>query len=110
MLRNILFVVLFFLVNSVLSQTAITHSTHTNAAGYTLASEGDLYYCQDDDLIFIGLSNGSLHPIAQNLKEILNQNNSAAATKISNIATPIDIQDAATKGYVDQNLKKIKQS
>ncbi len=41
-----------------------------------------------------------------NLANVLAKNNSANATKITNLADPIDAQDAVTKQYVDSKIPK----
>ncbi|MBL4745115.1 MAG: hypothetical protein JKY08_01980 [Flavobacteriaceae bacterium] len=66
------------------------------------ASEGDLYRHHKSNVIYIGLSDGSYHPILTNLQEILAQANDAASKKITNLGTPLKPKDAATKEYVDK--------
>jgi len=43
----------------------------------------------------------------QNLSNVLTQNNDGGAKQIKNIADPTDIQDVATKAYVDQMMQII---
>jgi hypothetical protein len=46
---------------------------------------------------------------AQALSQVLASDNDAGANRIENLANPIDIQDAATKAYVDQLESRIQQ-
>lgn len=108
MRQTILLSICLMLCNLVISQTEIAHSVHLLAKTTTIGAEGDLYICKDDNLIFIGLSNGSLHAIAQNLKEILEQGNDASLKQITNLSDAVNLQDAITKNDVDNNVNKNK--
>ena len=48
---------------------------------------------------------GNSQPVTPNLASVLAVNNSANNTKITNLQNPTDIQDAATKGYIDSQLQ-----
>ncbi|PCH75437.1 MAG: hypothetical protein COB98_08945 [Flavobacteriaceae bacterium] len=67
----------------------------------TTAAQGDLYKHNTSAVVYIGLRDGSYHPILTNLQEILAQANDAATKKITNLGTPTDPKDAVTKEYVD---------
>ncbi|PCI06230.1 MAG: hypothetical protein COB81_01500, partial [Flavobacteriaceae bacterium] len=108
MRQTLLLSICLILCNLVFSQTEIDHSVHLLANTTTIGAEGDLYICKDDDRIFIGLSNGSLHPIAQNLKEILAQGNDAVVKHITNLGNAVNLQDALTKNDVDNSVHKNK--
>jgi len=91
----IIFILTILSYSNITSQTTIT-SDDINAQN---AGEGDLYI--HNNVIYIGLTDGSYHPINKNLEEILTQANDAGTKKISNLGVPTAPNDAATKAYVD---------
>ena len=83
--------------SNIISQTIITNIDITAQN----AGEGDLYIHNTSNVIYIGLSSGSYHPINKNLQEILAEANDANELKITNLGAPTNPKDAVTKEYVD---------
>jgi len=88
--------VFFIAFNLINAQTTIPDAT----ASLFTASEGDHYIGNPSGTIFIGLANGAYQPIYKTLGEFLAFGNSAGTLTISNLADPINLQDAATKNYI----------
>ncbi|PCH75434.1 MAG: hypothetical protein COB98_08930 [Flavobacteriaceae bacterium] len=91
-------IVLFLVSLHVHGQTLIYDNDLNNNS---TAAQGDLYKHNTSGVIYIGLSDGTYHPILINLQELLAQANDASDTKITNLGTPTDPKDAVTKQYVD---------
>ena len=85
--------------SNIISQTIITADDITAQN----AGEGDLYklVSSTSTIIYIGLTDGTYHPINKNLQEILAEGNSADGNKIIDLGTPTAPTDAVTKKYVD---------
>ena len=93
-----------------------TWYTGTAAPAGINAQEGDFYINENTGDIY-RLSNSTFRLIGslgaseggsvnnQNLEAVLQQGNSAANQKITNVGTPTDASDAATKDYVDDQVE-----
>ena len=92
-----------------------TWYTGTTAPIGIAAQEGDFYINENTGDVY-RLSNGTFQLIGslgaseggsvnnQNLEAVLQQGNSAANRRITNVGTPTDADDAATKDYVDDQI------
>jgi len=98
---NKYFIFLTFILICTISAHSQTQITDADITSGTSAGEGDLYIHQTSQVIYIGLEDGSYYPINKNLKDILAEANDANALKITNLGTPTNPNDAATKQYVD---------
>jgi len=97
MKKLIILLTLFIITTHAFAQSIILDSN----ISIKNAGEGDLYKGSPSGIIYIGLEDGSYHPINKNLEDILAQANDAGASKITNLGAPTDPNDAVTKQYVD---------
>ncbi len=75
---------------------------------YINEATGDVYKFSNDAFAIIGNLEASPDTDrTQSLSSVLQQNNSAAKQKITDLGEPTDPQDAATKFYVDEKLPLI---
>jgi len=99
-----IFTLLFILNLS--AQTTVTSVTNATVQSNN-ASEGDFYIGTEApvNLIYIGLSDGTYHPLySKGLEEILAIDNDATSLKIIDLLNPVNPQDIATKFFVDGQL------
>jgi len=103
-MKTTLFSFVFFIAFNLLNaQTTIPDAT----ASLFTATEGDHYIGNPSGTIFIGLASGAYQPIYKTLGEFLAIGNSAGTLTISNLADPINLQDAATKNYITAKSSNI---